>query len=100
MSSIADQCEITRWHEGGVDVIAKGGGKSTAIMRYLQMHNITPEEIIAFGDGENDMGMLQLAGIGVAMGNAGQQVKQAADYVTADIDDDGIEKALKYFGLI
>lgn len=100
LSSIADQCEITRWHAGGVDVIAKGGGKRTAIMQYLQMHNITPEEIIAFGDGENDMGMLQLAGIGVAMGNAGQQVKQVADYVTADIDDDGIEKALKHFGLI
>ena len=100
LAPIAEHCEITRWHPGGVDVIAKGGGKRTAIMRYLQMCGIAPEETIAFGDGENDMGMLQLAGIGVAMGNAGQQVKQVADYVTADIDDDGIEKALKHFGLI
>ena len=59
-----------------------------------------PEEIIAFGDGENDIGMLQLAGIGVAMGNAEEVVKQNADYITADIDDDGIEKALRHFGLI
>ena len=100
LAPIVSQCEITRWHPGGVDVIAKGGGKRTAIERYLKMQGIAPEEIIAFGDGENDMGMLQLAGIGVAMGNAGDMVKEIADYVTADIDDDGIEKALKHFELI
>ena len=92
--------EITRWHPGGVDIIAKGGGKRTAIEKYLELNGLTPEEVIAFGDGENDMGMLRLAGIGVAMGNAEPKVKEIADYVTADIDDDGIDKALKHFGLI
>ena len=100
LDPVADLCEISRWHPGGVDMIAKGGGKHTAILRYLEKNGILPEEIIAFGDGENDMGMLQLAGIGVAMGNAEEVVKQIADYVTADIDDEGIEKALKHFGLI
>lgn len=100
LAPIADKCEISRWHPGGVDMIAKGGGKRTAILRYLEDRGILPEEIIAFGDGENDMGMLELAGIGVAMGNAEAIVKQTADYVTEDIDDDGIEKALKHFGLI
>ena len=100
LTPIAASCEISRWHPGGVDMIAKGGGKRTAIVRYLEKKGILPEEIIAFGDGENDMGMLELAGIGVAMGNAEACVKQVADYVTADIDDDGIEKALKHFGLI
>lgn len=92
--------EITRWHFGGVDIIAKGGGKRTAIEKYLELYDLKPEEIIAFGDGENDMGMLQLAGIGIAMGNAEPKVKEIADYVTADIDDDGLAKALKHFGLI
>ena len=100
LSQVADMCEISRWHPGGVDMIAKGGGKRTAILRYLEKNGILPEEIIAFGDGENDIGMLQLAGIGVAMGNAEEVVKQNADYITADIDDDGIEKALRHFGLI
>lgn len=100
LDPIADKCGITRWHTGAVDVIAKGGGKASAVRRYLKKTGIRSEETIAFGDGENDMGMLQLAGIGVAMGNAEEQVKQAADYVTADIDEDGIEKALKHFGLI
>ena len=48
----------------------------------------------------NDIEMLQFAGIGVAMGNAGDSVKAAADYVTDTVDDCGIEKALRYFGLI
>ena len=44
--------------------------------------------------------MIRFAGIGVAMGNGEEQVKQQADYVTADVDDDGIAKALRHFGLI
>ena len=58
------------------------------------------EEIIAFGDGGNDVDMLEYAGIGVAMGNAGEDVKAAADYVTTAIDDDGIFNALKHFNVI
>ena len=61
---------------------------------------ITTEEIIAFGDGQNDIGMLQLAGIGVAMGNALDEVKAAADYVTDTVEADGLAHALQYFHLI
>lgn len=97
---IAGECVMTRWTVGGLDIIAKGGGKVTGIRRYLQETGILPEETIAFGDGENDIGMLSFAGIGVAMGNAEPEVKAAADYVTADIDDDGIYKALQHLKLI
>lgn len=100
LDPIRDGCEITRWHPGGVDVIAKGGGKRTAVSRYLEENGFSAEEIIAFGDGENDMGMLQLAAIGVAMGNAEDTVKAIADYVTDDIDEDGLANALKHFELI
>ena len=100
LAAIAPECTITRWHFGGVDVIAKGGGKVTAIRRYLEEAKIQPEEIIAFGDGENDADMLAFAGIGVAMGNGVDAVKAVADYVTDDIDADGIANALKHLGLI
>lgn len=100
LEPIAGDCVMTRWSLGGVDIIAKGGGKLTGIRRYLEENGIAPEEIIAFGDGENDMEMLRFAGIGVAMGNADEEVKQCADFVTADIDADGIALALKHFGLI
>ena len=97
---IMEECVLTGWHYGGKDIIAKGGGKMAGIRRYLDMIGIKPEEIIAFGDAENDLEMIRFAGIGVAMGNAEASVKAVADYVTADIDDDGIEKALKHYNLI
>ena len=61
---------------------------------------ITPEQVIAFGDAENDISMLRLAGIGVAMGNGEPAAKEAADYVTDRIEADGIRKALERFGII
>ena len=97
---IVEECVLTGWHYGGKDIIAKGGGKMAGIRRYLDMIGIRPEEIIAFGDAENDLEMIRFAGIGVAMGNAEASVKAVADYVTADVDDDGIEKALKHYNLI
>ena len=100
LDPIADECVMSRWHFGGYDVVAKGGGKVNGIEQYLALQGIGREEIIAFGDGENDVDMLRFAGIGVAMGNGVAEAKAAADYVTTDIDDDGIANALKHFGLI
>lgn len=100
LEPIAEECATTRWNLGGWDIIAKGGGKVPGIRKYLELYNLAPDEIMAFGDGENDLEMLRFAGIGVAMGNADDKVKENADYVTADVDDDGIWKALEHFGLI
>ena len=100
LDPIAEQSVMSRWHYGGYDVIAKGGGKVRGIQKFMDLHGLTREEIIAFGDGENDVEMLGFAGIGIAMGNGMADAKAAADYVTADIDDDGIAKALQHFGLI
>ena len=100
LKPIEQDCVMTHWHYGGKDIIAGGGGKMAGIKRYLEMTGIKPEEIIAFGDADNDLEMIRFAGIGVAMGNGEAEVKAVADYVTTDIDDDGIEKALKHFNLI
>ena len=70
------------------------------IQHFQQEFSLAPEECMAFGDAENDMDMLRYAGIGVAMGNADFQVKNASDYVTADADEDGIERALQKFGIL
>ena len=55
---------------------------------------------MAFGDGGNDVSMLRHVGIGVAMGNAGDEARRAADYVTTSVDEDGILNALRHFGVI
>ncbi len=94
------ECKITRWHSTAVELIAGDGGKMAGIKKYIEVLGITQEEVMAFGDGENDIEMLQYAKIGVAMGNGVSEAKEVADYVTTDIDDGGIEKALKYFELI
>jgi hydroxymethylpyrimidine pyrophosphatase-like HAD family hydrolase len=83
-----------------VDVIPKEGGKVDGIQKIMERFGLAREEIMAFGDGENDRDMLLFAGIGVAMGNGKETVKAAADYVTDHIDQDGVEKALIHFGLI
>ena len=93
-------CKITRWNKNGVDMVSKTGGKVAGIQKYLEKYEINPEETMAFGDGENDMEMLKFVNIGIAMENASEVVKKSADYVTAHIDEDGVEKALKHFGMI
>jgi len=100
LSEILDQCKVTSWNETGIDIIPRQGGKQVGIQRYLDEYGLDRRETMAFGDGDNDIEMLRMAGIGVAMGNGSEGVKQAADYVTDDIDDDGVEHALRHFGLI
>ena len=70
---------------------------------YLAMaahQGLNPQQTMAFGDGGNDSSMVRGAGIGVAMGNAIDELKEIADYVTTSVDDDGIRNALRHFGLI
>ncbi len=93
-------CKMTWWSDFGTDIIAKEGGKVVGMQQILSHYGIAPEEIIAFGDGENDTEMLEFAGIGVAMGNAEPFVKKCADYVTDDVDAGGIRNALRNFGII
>lgn len=100
LKDILDECSVVSWNETGIDIIPRGGGKASGIQQYLEKHGIDRSEVMAFGDGDNDIEMLRYVGIGVAMGNAAEAVKQAADYVTTDIDADGIPNALRHFGLI
>jgi Cof subfamily protein (haloacid dehalogenase superfamily) len=90
----------TKWHDGGIDMIPAGGGKGIGIQKVLEHYGISKKETIAFGDGANDVDMFQVVEIAVAMGNACDAVKAEADYVTTDVDDDGIYNALKHFALI
>lgn len=96
----APGCKAVRWNDIFADVIPADGGKPEGVKRMLDRFGLTAAECMAFGDGGNDIDMLRFAGIGVAMGNAAPPVKAAADYVTDDIDADGLEKALVHFGLL
>lgn len=92
-------CESGRWHPSFTDIVAVGSGKHKGIDAILNRFDIKLEETMAFGDGGNDITMLKHVAIGIAMGNATDNVKQIADYVTDTVDNDGIVKGLKHFGI-
>lgn len=96
----APHVKTTRWHPEFLDVIPAGGGKDKGMDAILAHYHIPLEQSMAFGDGENDLSMLRHAGIGVAMGAAGPEVRQGADWVTGTVDEDGVVSALAHFGLL
>ena len=98
--TILSNCESTRWNPLFTDVVPAGSSKRVGIDKMLEYFRIPLNECMAFGDGGNDVVMLQHAGIGVAMGNAEDDVKQYADYITDSVDEDGIFKALKHLNII
>ncbi|PFJ13380.1 HAD family hydrolase [Bacillus cereus] len=74
--------------------------KLTAIKKILEHLNICKSEVIAFGDGGNDIEMLQYVGLGIAMGNGGEELKKKADFVTKKSSEGGILFALEKFNVI
>lgn len=89
-----------RWHPYVLNVLQEDVSKSLAMKKTLAYFGINPSEAIAFGDGENDIDMLEYVGLGVAMGNGSEQLKRIADFVTKQSKDGGIDYALKKFGII
>ncbi|PYZ92068.1 hydrolase Cof [Salipaludibacillus keqinensis] len=83
------EAEVIEW-EDGFEIVSKGVSKWSAIEYILNTYGIKKEEAIAFGDGPNDIEMIQSIGTGVAMGNGVAQLKQVADYVTGDSEEDGL----------
>lgn len=77
-----------------LEIMSMKASKSDAVHMLEKVFGVTREEIAAFGDGHNDIDMIEYAGLGVAMGNASQEVKDAADYVTDVNDREGLRQVL------
>lgn len=84
----------------GADVVEKEASKAQGLKRLCAHYGICLEDTVAFGDSMNDYEIVREAGIGVAMGNSVEALKAAADYVTDDIDRNGIWKACRHLRLI
>ena len=93
-------CKTTRWHPLFTDIVNASTSKALGIQSVLDYYGWQKEEVIAFGDGGNDLEMLDMVGTAVVMGNASPDVKSHADYITDSVDNDGVAKALRHLGLI
>ena len=92
--------KIAAWWDRAVDIIPADGSKGVAIEKLLAHYGLDRTQAIAFGDGNNDIEMLQAVGTGVAMANASAQLKAVADDVCGDVAEDGIYHYCRAHGLI
>ncbi len=100
MQTALPHCHATRWNSRFTDIIAAGNSKQTGIDEIIAYYGIKLSETMAFGDGGNDISMLRHAAQSIAMGNANEDVKQAANYITDSVDENGIWNALKHYHVI
>ena len=97
---VMPHCIAARWHPLFCDISPIGGTKQNGIDQFLDYYNIDLSEAMAFGDGGNDKQMLEHVAISIAMGNANEEIKEIASYVTDSVDHDGIKKAIEHFNLL
>lgn len=95
-----EELAFTRSNPYTMDVIAQGVSKAVGIQKFIEKVGVRQEDTYGFGDSLNDIEMMGYVGMGIAMGNALPEVKEVSDMVTADVNEDGIEKALKKLKLI
>ena len=93
------ELEVTESFLNNIEVNAAGVSKGKSLVNLGKLLGITREEIMACGDGTNDMNMLQEVGLGVAMANAVDEVKRAADVITASNDEEGVAEAIEKYVL-
>lgn len=82
------------------EIVRKGISKATGMMRLMKYLNLPQQSSYAIGDSLNDLTMIRAAACGIAMGNSVEEIKQAADIVTAPFHEDGVAVALQQAGLI
>ena len=99
-AELLEHVKVVRWHDHSCDIFPNTGSKAVGIHAVLEAKGLTKDNIMVFGDGNNDLEMFQFAGYAVAMGNAVAELKEHADYITKDILEDGIFFALQDLGII
>lgn len=85
--------------DSSFEIMPRGTSKGNAVRKLCEYYEIPREEVIAIGDNENDISMLEYAGLGVAMGNAEEKVKNIADYITTSNNEDGVGRVIEKFVL-
>lgn len=96
---LENRLEFTKTAAFYYEAYTKGVSKGNAVAKLCEELGLTAENVMAIGDEENDISMIEFAGIGVAMENAVPAVKEAANEITVDNDHDGVAKVIEKFAL-
>lgn len=83
-----------------LEIMPAGGGKGKAIRALAEKMGVSMDQVMAIGDGSNDLGMLEVSGVSVAMGNAVEVLKKAAKHIAPDVDEDGAAIMIEKFALL
>lgn len=92
-----EELEIVDSTKHNIEITSKGVSKGKAVEMLADLYNFKREEIMTIGDSENDLSMIEYAGLGVAMGNGADKVKKRADYITGSNDENGVASAIDKF---
>lgn len=98
-AKIGDKLDVYRSEPFFLEILPKGVNKADSLNKLLSHLNLKREELMAFGDGFNDISMIEFAGMGVAMSNGNDVIKEKADYIAPSNDEDGIAYVLNKFVL-
>lgn len=98
--AFGDVLTFTRANQLSMDIINKGVSKATGVQQMMDALGVSSKNTFAFGDGLNDLEMLQFVGTGIAMANGFEELKARADFITDSVFNDGILKGLQKLGLI
>jgi Cof subfamily protein (haloacid dehalogenase superfamily) len=90
---------VTTSVRSNVEIGGPGSSKAQALAALMDRFGVRSEELMCCGDAPNDISMIEFAGVGVAMGNAGRETKEHADFVTYSNEDDGVAFAIRKFAL-
>lgn len=89
--------EVTSSYDYNLEICSSGANKAAGLNQLCKEFGVAPHEILACGDGDNDIKMLNFVGIPVAMGNANEAVKAAAQFIASSNDEDGVAKVIEKF---
>lgn len=94
---VGNRMDVFRSAPFFIELVPKGIDKAQSLNRLLELIGLSTNDMIAFGDGYNDLSMLKLAGVGVAMANAVPEVRAEADFITKSNEEDGVAFAIEKF---
>lgn len=95
LRELLTECSFTKWHTGNAyDITPKNISKEQGIEAVLDHFGLKRQECAAIGDGYNDISMIEYAGLGIAMGNGNEEIKEKADVVTDSVEQEGLANAI------